>query len=202
MTIGISFVLTLLVFSYLLGDNLLYRLALGVFVGLTAAFTSIVLLESVVLPLADGTPGNALLLVIAGLLVLLLLAKPFARLKALTNLSLALLIAVGAAVALVGAITGTLIPLIRQTTTLNTATTADLINGVIVLVGVVSSLLYFQFMARQGADGTIERGRIMQTVSVIGQGFVVVTLGALYGAAILTSLTILTGQLALFFGNG
>src|SRR5690606_6292631 len=115
MTIGISFVLTLLVFSYLLGDNLLYRLALGVFVGLTAAFTSIVLLESVVLPLADGTPGNAPLLVIAGLLVLLLLAKPFARLKALTNLSLALLIAVGAAVALVGAITGTLIPLIRQT---------------------------------------------------------------------------------------
>jgi hypothetical protein len=57
-------------------------------------------------------------------------------------------------------------------------------------------------MGQRGEDGRLHRGRIMRTVAFIGQGFVVVTLGVLYGAAILTSLTILTGQLALFFGNG
>lgn len=202
MTIGFSLVLTLLVFSYLLGDNLLYRMALGVFVGLTAAFTAIVTLESVVLPLADGTIANVFLLVVAFLLVLLLLLKPFGFFKNVANLALAILIAVGAAVGLVGAVTGTLIPLILDTTTINRATTPELINSLIVLVGVVTSLLYFQYVGQRGEDGRLHRGRLMRTVTFIGQGFVVVTLGVMYGAAILTSLTILTGQLALFFGNG
>ena len=50
MSIGISFVLTLVIFSYLLADNFLFRMAVSVFVGLAAAFTTIVTVESVILP--------------------------------------------------------------------------------------------------------------------------------------------------------
>ena len=38
----IGFVFTLMIFSYLLGDNFLYRLAVYVFVGFTAGFIAIV----------------------------------------------------------------------------------------------------------------------------------------------------------------
>jgi len=203
MTAGtISFGLTLLIFSYLLGDNFLYRLTISLFVGLAAAFTTITVIESAILPLLDGSFSNSFLLVIAGILALLLLLKPWSSLKSLTNLALAYLIAVGTAVALVGALTGTLIPLLRDSTTF--APFEDklaFVNSVIVLIGVVTSLMYFRYQATQNPDGTISRGRIMQLVANVGQGFIVVTLGAIYGAAILTSLTILTGQISLMLNR-
>src|SRR5258706_10666551 len=43
-------VLTLMVFSYLLGDNFLYRIAIHIFIGAAAAYTVIVAVESVIVP--------------------------------------------------------------------------------------------------------------------------------------------------------
>ena len=199
MTAGtISFGLTLLIFSYLLGDNFLYRLTVSIFVGLASAFTVIAVVESAIIPLLDGSFANSFLFVIAGMLALFLLFKPLSSLKSLTNLALAYLVAVGTAVALVGALTGTVIPLIRDTTEL--APMSDFpafLNSVIVLVGMVTSLLYFRYQANLKPDGTIQRGRVMKVVTSLGQGFIVITLGALYGTAILTSLTILSGHISL-----
>ena len=50
-----GFVLTLMIFSYVLGDNFLYRIAVYVFVGLAAGFITIVTVESVILPWLRGT---------------------------------------------------------------------------------------------------------------------------------------------------
>lgn len=187
----IAFILTLLVFSYLLGDNILYRLAIYVFVGVAAAFTVVVTFESVLLPLF--TPQAAPLLVTALILTGLLLAKPIAGLAPVTNLALAFLIAVGAAVAIVGAVTGTLIPLALSTGQLNQGT---LLEGLLVFIGVVATLLYFQTTARRRADGFVQRGPINRVIAGLGELVILVTLGALYGGAILTSLTILTGRIA------
>ena len=50
----VSFILTLMVFSYLLGDlpliRVLYRSAVYIFVGMTAAFTLVVSYEGLILP--------------------------------------------------------------------------------------------------------------------------------------------------------
>ncbi len=51
----VSLVLTLLVFSYLLGDNFLYRIAVHVLVGVAAGYTVIVALESVIVPWLNET---------------------------------------------------------------------------------------------------------------------------------------------------
>lgn len=201
MEIGIGFVLTLFVYSYLLGDNLLYRLTLAVFVGLVSAFTAIITFESLILPLLDGSLGNSLLIVIAGVLALLLLLKPFVALKSLTNLALAFLIAVGTAVTLIGTITGTLIPITLDTSRLVTSDVWAFVNSLIILIGVLSSLFYFRYVARRRPDGTIVRGRVSRSVATIGQGFIVVTFGVIYGATILTSLTILSGQVGQLFGQ-
>jgi hypothetical protein len=77
----------------------------------------------------------------------------------------------------------------------------QIINGVIVLVGVVTSLLYFRYQARQNPDGTIQQARIIQLIRTVGQAFIVVTLGAIYATAILTSLTILTGQISILMSG-
>lgn len=206
MTTGLSFILTLLIFSYLLGDNLLYRLSVAVFVGLTAAFTVIVTFQSVIFPLLQGTGNelfvNVVILTVAGVLALLLVLRPIHRLRALTNLAVGFLVAVGSAVAVVGAITGTLIPLVQRTVAVDfSAEPATVLNSLLLVLGVMTSLLYFQVIARRRRDGTVTRGRIVELLSHIGQGFIVVTLGAMYAAAILTSLSILTGQLQVIFGG-
>lgn len=198
----ISLILTLAIFSYLLADNFLYRIAVSIFVGLAAAFTTIVTVQSIILPLLVGENSNLLVVGIAAVLAALLLLKPIRSLRPFSNLALGFLIAVGTAAAVVGTISGTIIPLISQTAQLNTQDGLwALISSFILVLGVITSLLYFSYGARRNENGEIERGRVMKVIATIGQGFIVVTLGALYGAAILTSLTILTGQLELLLGT-
>ncbi|MGJ3239721.1 MAG: hypothetical protein ACFE0Q_13505 [Anaerolineae bacterium] len=202
MTTLISTILTLVIFSYLLSDTPLFRVAVAMFVGLAAAFTSIVTFQSVILPLTNSTGTNAALLLFSGILTLLLLLKPLRSVRILTNLSLGFLIAIGTVIAIIGAIGGTLIPIISQTAEIETQAGAfQLVSDIILVIGVITSLLYFNYSARRTPQGTVERGAVMGRITQIGQGFIVITLGALYGAAILTSLTILTGQLEMLFGG-
>ena len=195
----LGFIFTLLIFSYLLSDNFLYRLALYVFAGLAAAFTLIVTLESVVVPLLDES-GEIVVVLIALVLAGLLLAKPLAGLAGITTLALGFLIAVGAAVAVTGAITGTLLPLALATGT--APATQPLLNSVILFLGVATSLLYFQFIGRRKPDGSAARGRLAQGISFIGEGFIAIALGTLYGAAILSSLTVLTERIGFLLNAG
>jgi hypothetical protein len=193
-----GFILTLMVFSYLLGDNFLYRLAVYVFVGLAAAYIAIVTVESVLLPWLDSTILTGELNKIGAgmlpiLLAVLLLFKTSSRLGRLGNFAIAFVIGVGAAVALVGALTGTLLPLANTTAS---AVEDNLLEAVVMFIGVASSLVYFQYLARRKPDGEVRRGRLSLLIGTVGQGFIVVTLGALYAAAILTSLTIFIGRIA------
>lgn len=187
-----------MVFSYLLGDNFLYRLAVYVFVGLAAGYVTIVTVESVVLPwiratLYSGDIGTQVVGALPLLLGLLLLFKTTRRLNRLGNLALAFVIGVGTAVALVGAISGTLLPLVGGTAN---SIRVDTINGFIMVLGVVCTLIYFQYLARRSPENIVRRGLLARTFGTLGEGFIVITLGALYGGAILTGLTIFSERIA------
>lgn len=206
-----GFVLTLMVFSYLLGDNFLFRLAVYVFVGLAAGFVTIVTVESVLLPwltttvLAPSAPvGSRVLGLLPILFGVLLLLKSSPRIGRLGNLAIAFVVGVGTAVAIVGAITGTLVPLTNATTG---SIRVDLLNGFVTVLGVFSTLIYFRFLGRRipGTAGEIRRGIFGRFFGTIGQGFLAVTFGAIYAGAILTGLTIFSERIAFIralFGGG
>lgn len=199
----VGFVLTIFVYSYIIRDNFLYRLAVYTFVGLAAGYIAIVTVESVLLPWFELTidtknPANLGLGLVPVLLGVLLLFKTSPRLAQLGNLGMAVIVGVGTGVALVGTLTGTLIPLVDATARVGRD---NILNGVLLFVGVGSSLLYFQYAARRTPEGAIERPRRMQAISVLGEGFIAVTLGALYAAAILTSLTIFSERLSFILGR-
>ena len=126
------------------------------------------------------------------LLGFLLLLKTSPRLGRFGHLALAFVIGVGTAVALVGAVTGTLLPLASST---SSAIAINQVNGLLLLIGVVCTLVYFQYIARRLPDGQVQRRLPIRLLAFVGQGVVVVTLGALYAAAILTSLTIFSDRL-------
>ena len=194
-----GFVLTLMVYSYIIADNILYRLAVYVFVGMTAGYVSAVTFESVLLPFFRATLGSGEtdrigLGFLPLLLVMLLLLKNsrLTSLARLGNLGLAVVIGVGAAVALVGALTGTLLPFAEAT--INEGS-GEALEAFIVLIGVISTLIYFSYVARRRPNGEIRRPALIEAVSLVGQGFIVITLGAMYGAAILTTLALFSERL-------
>lgn len=195
----IGFVFTLMIFSYVLGDNILYRLAVYVFVGLAAGYITIVTVESVILPWVRGTLlapeagiGGAVIGIIPFILGLLLLLKTSPRFGRAGNIAIAFIIGVGTAVALVGAITGTLLPLASST---GSSVRIDVLNGFLIFLGVASTLIYFQYLARRKPNGEIQRGLLIRFFGGVGQAFIVVTLGAIYAGAILTSLTIFSERI-------
>jgi len=195
----VSLVLTLMVFSYLLSDNVLYRLAVHVLVGVAAAYIAIVAVESVLVPwvrqtlLADpnaydqatlmGLRAFGALPFLGGALLLL---KFSARLAPIGDLEVAFLIGVGLAVAVVGAVSGTIVPMVRET---GRWVQRDALEGVVMVVGVVATLLYFQYLAVE-RQGEVKRPRWLQGASALGRAFVMVTLGALYAGAIIASLSV------------
>ncbi len=192
-----GFILTLCVFSYVLGDNFLYRIAVYIFIGLAAGYITIVTTESVILPwlrttLMSGDVGSVILGIIPVLLAFLLLLKASPRVAGIGSLALAFIIGVGTAVAVVGAITGTLLPLVNSTSSIRNG---DLLNGVIIFIGVICSLIYFQYLARRLPDGRTQRNIVVRFFGRIGQGFIVVTFGALYAAAIISSLTVFSERI-------
>lgn len=198
-SVWVSFALTLFVYTYLIGDTFLYRLAVYIFAGLTTGFIAVITWDSVLLPWIEAMQTGGLGAVIFGLipplLALILLISPRVLPGIgliLRRLVLAFLIGVGAAVAVVGAVSGTLIPL---ATVSGQSIQRGLGIGILSLVGVISTLVYFQYSAQREADGAVRRGRVGRVVGAIGGAFVAVTLGTVYAAAIGSTLTVFTERM-------
>ena len=217
----ISFVLTLMVFSYVLGDlplvGFLYRAAVYIFVGMTAAFTLVVSYEGVILPFLQDIQntetswtslGNSIDIYIfftALLFGALLLLKPIRSLTWLTNSVYAVVIVVGASVAVAGALAGTVFPLLHATVSIPEGITSDfgaLVDRLIIFIGTTTALFYFHYQARAGGDADGEQSRLGRGLRHIGKVFIVTALGAIYASAMLTSLTILSERISFLFQFG
>ncbi|MFQ3536096.1 MAG: hypothetical protein SNJ58_09465 [Aggregatilineales bacterium] len=194
-------VLTLCIFSYLLGDNALYRIAIHIFIGAAAGFVLLTAVESVLIPwlsvTALSTPFEPSRLVI-GLLPfifgLLLIYKGRRRLSRLGDLGVVIVLGVGTALALLGAVNGTLLPLAGQTG--RAFRPENALNGLIGLIGTLSVLVYFTYVGLRRLSGEVTQFLPVRFIGLIGQGFIAITLGATYGLLILSALTALSSVLA------
>lgn len=198
----IGFILTLMVFSYLLGDNGLFRLAVHILVGVSAGFVGIVAWYNVIwpqlaYPLLGGFGTDRAILIIPLVMSLLLLAKAFPRFSRLGMPVMAFLVGVGAAAAMGGAIMGTLIPQIQATINAvdwrsaiseKSSSALMLVNGFIFLVGTVSTLVYFQFTFRSQGKVQGVRSPYIDWLVQIGQLFITVALGVLFAGVFMAAL--------------
>jgi hypothetical protein len=192
---AVGLILTLLIFSYLLGDNALFRFAIHVFIGVAAAFVAAVAFNSVLVsrllrPLLFGLPLERLMALIPLALAVLLLLKIFPRLSALGSPVMAFLAGVGAAVAVGGAVVGTLFP--QALATAGGLAAGDLfgmLNGAILLVGVTASLAYFHFHVRTPPPAWA------QVIRGVGGIFIAAALGAVFAGVYSTALTAMIERL-------
>lgn len=196
----IGFILTLAVYSYVVGDNPLYRLAIHMLVGVSAAYAVIVVLRQVMLPLiiqiqAEPTSG-ALFWLLPLLLALFLLTKRLPLVGWLSQTTLAFLVGVGAAVALVGAVRGTLLP---QAGVLSSpppvAGTATLLLMAILTITV---LLSFQFTGGSIENDKWKRPLWQRGFFHAGQAILMITFGAIFAAVLSTGILLLSSRITYY----
>ncbi len=210
----IAFLFTVMILSYLIGDNPLFRVSIYIFVGVSAGYVAMVawwqvLWPYVVVPAVTGGPMQRVLLAVPILLGGLLLMKAWPPLTRLGAPSMGLLVGVGAAVALGGAVNGTLFPQVNATITAfdpkKFTSLESLIDALLILAGVIATLVYFHFGAHVTADGSVRRFRAIELTAVVGSVFVAITLGVLFAGVYSAALAALIERLhflGTFFGFG
>jgi len=204
----VAVLLTLFVFSFLLGDNALYRLAEHLFVGVAIGYAVVIAFHSVLvprllLPLAQGVVdqswGQASLALVGLVFGLLLLLKPLRSLSWWGNLSIALLLGVGAALAIGGALLGTLIPQVAATGDMPRYAALygpglGLFSGIVVVVGTIGVVLHLNF--GRGREGRLSalRDAVVQSWGGLGRWFVLVAFAAILATTFLSRLSLLVGR--------
>ncbi|MBI2331581.1 MAG: hypothetical protein HYU84_05360 [Chloroflexi bacterium] len=204
---ALSFLFTLMILSYLIGDNPLFKIAVYLFIGVASGYVAAVVFWQVLYPklflpmsnaLLAGAYNQGLLLVAPLLGVAFIFMKVSPRLSGIARITMAFLVGAGAAVTLAGALTGTIIPQVSATIDFFDPQTAAarnigafevLGNGAILLVGVVTSLAYFHFGASQKPDGSTKRFALIDMFAWIGRIFIGITLGAIFAGVYAAALT-------------
>ena len=202
-------ILTLMIFSYLIGDSPLFRIAVYLFIGVASGYAATVVWHQVLMPkllapLQAGSPNQFLFIVIPLILCLSLLAKLSPRISWIGNVAMAILVGVGAAAAIGGALLGTLIPQARAAMAAfdfrSAASGANaflgLLEGVVMLAGTTFTLASFHFGASRAPDGTAKRNRVLEIVAWIGRLFIAITLGVLFAGVYMSALTAMIERLS------
>jgi hypothetical protein len=209
----VGLLLTVMVLSYLIGDNLFFRFAAYLFIGVTAGFLSVLIINQIVWPyllqpLIFGSWIEKLWILIPLALAVLLLISQFQPLSGAGRVPLAFLAGLTAAVTVGGAVFGTIIPQLRavvnafdpagwyQTPVVPWLRMAE---AVVMLVGVLGTLSYFHFGRRRGdqKDQTQVRPLFFEGLAKVGEVFIGIALGTVFAGVFSTALLAMIDRLLL-----
>lgn len=205
--VWVAALLTILVWSYLIRDTLFFRIASSLLVGTAIGYVGAVVIKTVlwdglVAPLVADANNfflNTGLLVIPLILGFSLLFKltPNFRATTFSNIGLAYLFGIGAALAIGGALSGALVPQLLATMVSLKPEGDDLgwVNSALIVIGTLGAFLAFRFI--QPRDHSWQRAYSMLTAAwgTIGRGFIMVAFGAILASLIAARVSALVGQL-------
>lgn len=210
----LGFLFTLLILSYVIGDNPLFRIAAYIFVGVSAGYVAAVVWWQVLTPrlfmpllpaMLTGSLAEKVIILVPLLGTTFILMKISPRLAGISRITMAFLVGAGAAVILAGALIGTLIPQVTATINFfdqNAALARNigldelLFNGSVILAGTISTLVYFHFGAQTKTDGSTHRFGIIEIIAWVGRIFIGITLGAVFAGVYAAALTALIERIS------
>jgi hypothetical protein len=211
-------ILTLFTLSYVFADNQLFRSSIYLFIGVAAGYAGAIAIDEIIwpqlfLPIQAwwfGAPQvDFVEIFIRLLLSLLLLSKLFPRISSLGNPVMAMLVGVGASLAIAGAVRGTILPQLGASSSIfdiNSLLLAlqggylvegggILLKGFITLLAMISTLAYFHFGARSRGHLSPERSIFVDSLAWLGNIFIPVTLATIFSGVLLTALSALIERL-------
>jgi hypothetical protein len=185
----ISAVITVAVLAYMLTDKILFRAAMHVLVGVGATYVLAIAIERVLWPnivLRLTMPGatdpirDQVFALLAILGCVFLFAKVLKRAAWLGNMAVGYMIGVGAALALSGALFGTLAPQTLDAANLS----GNLLANLLVLVSTLVVLVAFRY--RRAAANSVSG-----YVARVGRVFLYVAFGATFALVFIANASVL-----------
>lgn len=182
----VAALLTLMVLSRVAGDNPLFRVAQYLFVGTSLGLAFVVAYHQVLRPAAlaliDGSTPALWLYGVPFLLGVLLLPRITGeqRLSWLANIPLALVFGAGGALAIGGAIIGTLLPQIRDTARPLSGGIGEIAGVAALVIGTILTLASFYYTAPPESRS----GRIVRSAAAIGHWVIMIAFGFFFASAL------------------
>lgn len=211
--------LTLVTLSYIFGDHPIFRLVLHIFIGAAAGYAGAIAVQDVILPqlvfpavelAMNGVSAiDSIEFAIRLGLSLLLLTKLSPRTARFGNPATAMLVGVGAALAIGGAMQGTLLPQIAASAQTFDLAGFDLalqggyygesisiiLQGMIALLAMISTLAYFHFGAEGRGKQVPLRNILVDVLAWAGSIFIAITLATLFSGVLFSGMGALTERL-------
>ena len=116
---------------------------------------------------------------------------------------MAYLVGIGAAIAIGGALIGTLIPQViatinlfdfQQSTQPENIYWIVILESVFILTGTLSTLIYFHFGGRSSDGKSTNRSPIIESIATVGKFFIAITFGVLLANVLIASLSTLAAH--------
>ena len=192
MSIGILIAafLTLCIFSFLYRDNPFYKFAEHLLVGVSVGDVLVIALNTTVMPklINPVFKQGRFDYIVPGILGLFMLVRFFPKIAWLSRISIALIIGAGAGVAIPATIQAKIFAQM-QATMINFAS----VNGIIVFVGIATTLAYFFFSREhKGWFGATAR---------VGTWFLMIFFGATFGYTVMSRISLLIGRMHFLLGD-
>ncbi|GAB4113852.1 MAG: hypothetical protein Fur005_04720 [Roseiflexaceae bacterium] len=197
-----AIILSIAVLSRIVADNPLFRAAQYIFVGVSLGLAFVVAFHQVLKPTAlalmSGSTDSLLLYGIPVLLGLFLIPRAVGgqELSWLANIPLALIFGVGSALAISGAILGTLLPQILLTAQPLSADPMLALGSLVLTIATILVLTRFYYSVPQQAGGK----RMLALVGAIGHWILMIAFGFFFAGALQTYLSALTERLLFILG--
>ncbi|MFQ5453749.1 MAG: hypothetical protein ACE5D6_06145 [Candidatus Zixiibacteriota bacterium] len=186
----IAGILTLAVLTFLYKDNPVYKIAESLLIGVSIGYFLVITWTNSLMTLVFKPffTGENYFLIIPLILGLLMFGRFHKKTSTLSRIPIAVMIGSGAGVAIPAMLyartlkqmSATIIPLVDKSGTLN-------ISGIIVILGLLSSLAYFYFSREhKGAFGKLAK---------IGTYFLMVFFGTTFGYTVMSRMSTFIGRI-------
>ncbi|UVT17559.1 MAG: hypothetical protein H8K04_08505 [Nitrospira sp.] len=195
--------LTLLIFSFLYKDNVLFKLAEHLYVGVSVGYTIVktydtVIVHLVVKPIVENGEIALLIPVAIGMLML---TRYVPKAAWISRYAFAFIVGMGAGLAIPRTISSFILKQIEDTVrpllsiagadgvsfSMNLLNPASNLNAIIILLGVGSVLFYFFFSIEHSGPG--------RAVARTGVLFLMISFGAAFGYTVMARMSLLIGRL-------
>lgn len=202
--VWVAALLTLLVLSAAFGENRFSRAAIALLAGTAVGYVAAVTARTVLWPrflLVWRDPAGQWPLLVWFGLGLLLLARGLTSASWLSNLSLAYLFGVGAALAVGGAALGTVVPqfmaVAGEARPAGAGSWGGAASALLIALGTGGVLFRLAYTGQAYAKGALARAwqRVTRAWARVGDVYLVVAFGALFATAIVSLLTLLASRL-------
>ncbi|MFZ1684209.1 MAG: hypothetical protein WAU88_08790 [Candidatus Zixiibacteriota bacterium] len=188
----IAALFTLAIFSFLYKDNPMYRMAEHIFAGISVGYYiglywDTVIVQQLWMPLTEGQEASRFWLIVPGVMGLLMFTRLSNKWSWLSRIGLAFIMGNTAGVFLLSELHGKV--LAQMSATMQTQVTAGAPNYLltaIVVLGVISTLIYFYFSK--------EHKGVLGVTARIGIWFIMISFGAHFGYTVMGRISLLIGR--------